>query len=188
MARAISYAQQYEDMHLLRCFGEQPTGFYIDVGAGNPVHSNVSFLFYLRGWSGVAVEPNPWLSQLSEGVRRRDRNIASLLGAEPGQAIYHLVDDAHGLSTTLESYADAVRREYGKSVRAFPVEVTTLDEICRKHAPRQIDFLKIDVEGAELEVLQGNDWRRFRPRVIVAEALVPITLAPAWDAWEPILT
>lgn len=90
MAPSISYAQQYEDLHLLRCFGEQPGGFYIDVGAGHPVHSNVSFLFYLRGWSGLAVEPNSWLSQLSEGVRKRDRNIASLLGAEPGQAIDHI--------------------------------------------------------------------------------------------------
>lgn len=187
MAPSISYAQQYEDMHLLRCFGDQPTGFYIDAGAGHPIHSNVSFLFYLRGWSGIAVEPNSWLSQLSEGVRKRDRNIEALLGAEPGQAIYHLVDEFHGLSTTVESHADAVRKEYGKSARVFPVPVTTLDHICSKHAPAQIDFLKIDVEGAEPQVLQGNDWRRFRPKVILVEALVPITLAPAWDAWEPML-
>ena len=184
----ISYAQFYEDMHLLRCFGDQPSGFYIDVGAGHPVHSNVSFLYYLRGWSGITVEPNPWLAQLSEAVRPRDRRIDALLGAEPGQAIYHLVEHLHGFSTTLESHARAVQQEYGRSAKTFPVPVTTLDDICRQHAPGQIDFLKIDVEGAEQAVLEGNDWRRFRPKVVMAEALVPITLAPAWDDWEPILT
>ena len=71
-SQTISYAQRYEDMHLLRCFGAQPTGFYIDTGAGHPVYDNVSFAFYLRGWRGITVEPNPWLSQLSEAVRPRD--------------------------------------------------------------------------------------------------------------------
>ena len=67
-----SYAQRYEDMHLLRAFGEQASGFYIDIGAGHPVYDNVSFAFYLRGWSGITVEPNPWLAQLSKAVRPRD--------------------------------------------------------------------------------------------------------------------
>jgi FkbM family methyltransferase len=186
--KSISYAQCYEDVHLQRCFEKQQAGFYIDVGAGHPVHSNVSFQFYLRGWNGITVEPNPWLTQLSEAVRPRDRRIDSLLGAEPGHTIYHLVDHFHGLSTTLESHARAVRKRYGKAAKAFPVPVTTLKEICRKHAPKQIDFLKIDVEGAEQAVLLGNDWRRFRPKVVVAEALVPITMAPAWESWESILT
>jgi FkbM family methyltransferase len=187
MAPSISYAQYYEDMHLARCFGEQAAGFYIDVGAGHPVHSNVSFLFYLRGWSGITVEPNPWLTQLSAAVRPRDRRIDSLLGAAPGQAIYHLVDHFHGLSTTLESHAQAVHKRYGKAAKAFPMPVTTLKAVCRRHAPAQIDFLKIDVEGAEQAVLEGNDWARFRPKVIVAEAVTPITMKPAWDGWEPIL-
>jgi len=75
MAPIISYAQRYEDMHLLRAFGEQASGSYIDIGAGHPVYDNVSFAFYLRGWRGITVEPNPWLAQLSEAVRPRDRRI-----------------------------------------------------------------------------------------------------------------
>jgi hypothetical protein len=63
--QTISYAQHYEDMHLLRCFAIQVTGFYIDIGAGHPVCDNVSLAFYLLGRRGITVEPNPWLSQLS---------------------------------------------------------------------------------------------------------------------------
>lgn len=187
MAPLLSYAQNYEDLHLSRCFGEQQTGFYIDVGAGHPIHSNVSFLFYLRGWSGITVEPNPWLAQLSAAVRTRDRRIDSLLGAAPGQAIYHLVEEFHGLSTTVESNAAAAQKQFNRAVKSFPVPVTTLKAICRSYAPAQIDFLKIDVEGSEQAVLEGNDWARFRPKVILAEAVAPITLEPAWENWEPTL-
>lgn len=188
MAGSISYAQRYEDLHLLRCFGEQAGGCYIDVGAGHPIYDNVSFAFYLRGWSGITVEPNPWLAQLSAAVRPRDRRIQSLVGAAPGEATYYLVEHFHGLSTTIAGNAEAARQEYGKPVQALPAAVTTLAALCEQHALREIDFLKIDVEGAEKAVLAGNDWRRFRPKVVLAEALAPLTLLPAWDAWEPLLT
>jgi FkbM family methyltransferase len=183
----ISYAQRYEDMHLLRAFGEQASGFYIDIGAGHPVYDNVSFAFYLRGWSGITVEPNPWLAQLSEAVRPLDIRVQSLLGEKPGSATYYLVEDFHGLSTTVEIHAHAAASEFGKRSQAMTMPVTTLQALCEQHGPDTIDFLKIDVEGAEREVLLGGDWARFRPKVVVAEALAPVTMAEAFAVWEPLL-
>ena len=184
----ISYAQRYEDLHLLRCFEAQSTGFYIDIGAGHPVYDNVSFAFYLKGWSGITVEPNPWLAELSAAVRPRDRRIQSLVGAAPSTATYYLIEHFHGLSTTVESNARTAQQQFGKPAQAMPVAVTTLAALGAEHAPAEIDFLKIDVEGAEREVLAGNDWTRFRPKIVTAEAVAPITLEPSWQAWEPILT
>jgi FkbM family methyltransferase len=186
--QTISYAQRYEDMHLLRVLGEQADGFYIDIGAGHPVYDNVSFAFYLSGWSGITVEPNPWLAQLSEAVRPRDSRNRSLVGEKTGEATYFLVEDFHGLSTTVEGHARKAQSEFGKSSQAMTVPVTTLRALCEQYAPPAIDFLKIDVEGAEREVLLGGDWRRFRPKAVVLEALAPVTMAPAWEAWEPLLT
>jgi FkbM family methyltransferase len=186
-SQIISYAQRYEDMHLLRCFEGQTSGFYIDIGAGHPVHDNVSFAFYLRGWRGVTVEPNPWLAQLSEAVRPHDTRVQSLIGASEGEANYYLVQDFHGFSTTIESHARAAQDVYGKTSQAMIMPVTTLRTLAEQHASTDIDFLKIDVEGAEGAVIEGGDWRRFRPKVVVLEALAPVTLAPAWD-WEPMLT
>ena len=186
-AANLSYAQHYEDIHLLRCFDGQPTGFYIDIGAGHPVYDNVTFAFYLRGWDGITVEPNPWLARLSDAVRPRDRRIRSLVGASSGEATYYLVEDYHGLSTTVETHARAAQSTFGKRSQAMTLPVTTLRAQCEQYAPGEIDFLKIDVEGAEREVLAGGDWRRFRPKVVVAEALAPVTMAPAWDIWEPLL-
>ena len=184
----ISYAQRYEDLHLLRCFEAQPSGVYIDIGAGHPVYDNVSFLFYMRGWSGITVEPNPWLAQLSAAVRPRDRHVQSLVGAVPGEATYYLVEHFHGLSTAIASNAQAAQEEFGEAARAMTVKVNTLAALCAEHGLTAIDFLKVDVEGAEPDVLRGGDWKRFRPKVVVVEALTPVTLAPAWQHWEDILT
>jgi hypothetical protein len=68
------------------------------------------------------------------------------------------------------------------------VPVTTLQALCEQHASQTIDFLKIDVEGAERDVLAGGDWQRFRPKVVVLEALAPVTMTPSWEPWEPLLT
>jgi hypothetical protein len=65
--------------------------------------------------------------------------------------------------------------------------VTTLAALCEQHAPASFEFLKVDVEGAEAAVLRGANFSRFRPKVIIVEAIKPITLAPAWDEWEPLL-
>jgi FkbM family methyltransferase len=184
----LSYGQRFEDLHLLRCFGAQANGFYIDIGAGHPVVDNVSFAFYLKGWSGITVEPNPDFDELSRGVRPRDWHRQLLVGAAPGKAAYYRVQEFHGLSTTVEANAQAALTELGRVSDTFTLPVTTLAALCREIAPASIDFLKVDVEGAEAEVLRGGDWQKFRPKIVLVEALTPFTLAPAWESWEPLLT
>ncbi|HEY6992873.1 MAG TPA: FkbM family methyltransferase [Xanthobacteraceae bacterium] len=187
MAPPLSYAQRFEDIYLMRCFGTRSQGFYIDIGSGHPVYDNTSFAFYLKGWSGVTVEPNPWLARLSTAVRPRDRHVEALVGAAPGEATFYLVDEFHGLSTMVESHARAAQAQFGKASRAVAVPVITLKQLCEQHAPAGFDFLKVDVEGAEEDVLLNGDWQNFRPKVVVVEALAPYTLAPAWQAWEPFI-
>jgi FkbM family methyltransferase len=184
---ALSYAQRYEDLHLWRCFGEQRSGFYIDVGAGHPVYDNVSFLFYLNGWRGISVEPNPSLAALERAVRPRDALYEGLAGAAPGEATLYLQREFHGLSTTIPLQAQIAEKELGRSAEPLRRPLTTLTLLCAGHAPAEIDFLKIDVEGAETEVLRGADFKRFRPKVIVIEAYKPITMEPAHGEWEPLL-
>ena len=120
-------------------------------------------------------------------MRPRDHGHQILVGEAPGEATFYLVEDFHGFSTMIESHARAARTEFGKGSQALTLPVTTLAALCEQHAPAAIDFLKVDVEGAEKEVLFGGDWQRFRPKVVVVEALAPHTLAPAWEAFEPFL-
>jgi FkbM family methyltransferase len=182
----LSYSQNLEDYHLSIAFAGQATGTYVDIGAGHPIADNVSFWFYERGWRGVVVEPQSRLAALYPRLRPRDITVAGLIGRECGEADFHLVDRLHGLSTTTEAVAQAAQA-FGVDYQTVRTPMTTLARLCESHDLGTIDFLKVDVEGAERDVLLGGDWERFRPKVIVVEAVTPRTSEASWQDWEPFL-
>jgi FkbM family methyltransferase len=182
----LSYSQNLEDYHLSLAFAGQATGTYIDIGAGHPIADNVSFWFYERGWQGVVVEPQSKLAALYPRLRPRDVAVAGLIGRENGDADFHIVGRLHGLSTTKEGVAKATQA-FGVHYQTMRTPTTTLAKLCESHDLGTIDFLKIDVEGAEGDVLFGGDWERFRPKVVIAEAVTPMASEPSWQEWEPFL-
>jgi FkbM family methyltransferase len=182
----LSYTQNLEDYHLSLAFSGKSTGTYIDIGAGHPIADNVSFWFYERGWSGIVVEPQPELAALYPRLRPRDVVLRTLVGRETGERDFYLVERLHGFSTMLEQNAQKAKA-FGASYRTLRLPVVTLASLCEMHGLNDIDFLKVDVEGAEADVLFGGDWKRFRPKVVVAEAVAPGTGEPAWQDWEPLL-
>jgi FkbM family methyltransferase len=184
----LSYAQNMEDVVLSRVFaGDAATakgGIYIDIGGGHAVADNVTFALYLKGWRGVVVEPQVKLAAAYAGVRPRDAVVSQLVGRVAGEAAFHEVDKLHGFSTMVAANAEQAAG-FGTQFVTRTLAVTTLATLCAAHHLTRIDLLKIDVEGAEADVLAGNDWQRFRPRVLCIEAVAPGSMAEAWHAWEP---
>jgi FkbM family methyltransferase len=181
----ISFAQNQEDVLIDRVFRKQ-TGFFIDVGAFDPVVDSVTKYFSLAGWRGINIEPH------SAGLAefRRDRpneiNLPCVLGRTRGEATYYQLENK-GLSTiSLDQLAVLGARDRAGAQR-LTVEMRTLADVCAEFVTSEIDFLKIDVEGAEEEVIYGADWDRFRPRLLVIEATKPNSSEPNWAAWEPYL-
>ncbi len=172
----ISYAQNLEDYHLDLLFADQATGTYVHVGGGHPVADNVSFWFYLKGWRGLIVEPQQSLADIYARVRPRDHTVSCLAGRAPGEMEFHVVERMHGFSTTVRENA-ASASGMGAAVTTIRKPVRTLSELCVEAGVSTIDFLKIDVEGAESEVLAGMDFKRWRPRVVVIEAIAPGSMA-----------
>ena len=182
----LSYTQNLEDYHLSLAFAGQERGFYIDIGAGHPVADNVSLWFYERGWSGIVAEPIAELANLYNKIRPRDTLYQGLVGRSEGEVDFFHVNRLHGFSTTIELHAD-VAKEFGADYQRLKLPMLTLEKLCELNRVQQIDFLKIGVEGAESDVLAGNNFNRFRPKVIVAEAVTPGKGEPAWEAYEPLL-
>ncbi len=180
----LSYAQNLEDHHLQTAFAGQRTGFYIDVGGGHPVADNVSCWFYLQGWRGLVVEPQADLASLYSHVRPRDLVWRGAAGASIGDVEFHLVERLHGFSTIDPVAAEQAKR-HGASYKTLSMPMTTLNALCDEHKITSIDFLKIDVEGAEGDVLAGLDLERLRPKAICLEAVAPGTMEPNWAGWEP---
>ncbi len=181
----ISYAQNFEDVLLWRALGQVGTGFYIDAGAAHPDTDSVTRAFYDRGWSGINVDPVPEAARRLRAARPRDITVQAALGSAPGRAILHHVESP-GLSTLSDSIA-ARHREAGLAAEDLEVAVETLAAICERHAPPDIHFLKVDVEGSERDVLAGADFARFRPWIVVVEATVPNSPVEDFGGWEGIL-
>ena len=180
----LSYAQNMEDVHLDRVFAGQNEGIYVDVGGGHPVADNVSFWFYLKGWRGLIVEPQAALATAYRHVRPRDVVYEGLAGATDGAAEFHVVDKLHGLSSML---TPGVGSDGAAPVtyRTERLPVRRLDRLITEAGFTRVDFLKIDVEGAEPQVLAGIDLTKLRPRVLVIEAVNPGNLAGDAAAFEP---
>jgi FkbM family methyltransferase len=180
----LSYAQNLEDYHLDLVFEGAENGTYVDVGGGHPVADNVSFYAYLKGWRGLVVEPQEDLARLYAGVRPRDHVVSCLAGRAAGTIDFHVVEGMHGLSSTVAANAESARA-YGAETKTIKKHVETLSALIDKAGLSHVDFLKIDVEGAEPDVLAGLDLKRHRPRVILIEAVNPNNLSADVSAWEP---
>lgn len=183
----LSFAQNQEDVMLWRALKHVEQGFYIDVGAADPVDLSVTHLFSSKGWYGINLEPEPEHFKTLSAARTRDINLAVCAASENGEAVFYQIPET-GLSTTRGDVA----REHEKA--GFPqnelrVPTRTLADICKEHAyERDIHFLKIDVEGGEADVLRGADFERFRPWIIVIEATLPMTQVADYLGWESLVT
>lgn len=166
-----SYSQEGEDMVLRRLFEHKSSGFYVDIGAHHPKRFSNTYFFYRRGWHGINVEPNPHGYALLRSLRKRDINLQLAISDVEHVQEYFVFDEP-----ALNTFDQKLANQYASKhqlleVRKIPL--TTLRKILdqSKSTDEEIDFMSIDVEGLDLQVLMSNDWSRYRPKVIVAESL-----------------
>lgn len=183
----VSYAQNFEDVILMRALSGIERGCYIDVGAAWPDQHSVTKAFYEKGWSGINIEPNPIFLNLLKQKRVRDINIGAAAGRVLGSLQINFFKDT-GLSTFVDEIAEKNIASGFSSVRS-EVPVTTLEAIWTLHVPpgQDVHFLKVDVEGFEQAVLEGNNWLKNRPWIVLVEATLPLTQIESYTEWEIIL-
>ncbi len=183
----ISYAQNCEDVLLWRALGHIKNGFYIDVGANDPVDHSVTKAFYDAGWNGINIEPLPALHQQFVAERPRDTNLGIAAGASDGILTLFDVPSVNGWASPDRAVAEAHRAD-GFEVAELQVPVRTLAGVCANYVKGDIHFLKVDVEGFEGEVLRGMDFERWRPWVLVIEATMPNSRVTNHETWEALVT
>jgi len=182
----ISYSQNREDVLLARVFNDVPFGFYVDVGACDPNHASMTKHFYEHNWTGINIEPGAVFEKLPP-ARPRDINLNVAASDVRGTLKFTEFPAGPALGSVNPTITEPMRAytagSYQRTVPARP-----LREILAEHADgKTIDFMSIDVEGHERNVILGNDWTRFRPRVLVVEATEPMDRAPTHQRWESLL-
>lgn len=151
-------------------------------GAMDLSDGSVTRYFYDLGWRGINVEPDSrFFSKLVE-ARPRDITLSVALSSQKGQKDLYVLEDI-GMSTIVQERAEGYRLQ-----DRHPIEVRTAADICEDFSQPEIYFLKVDVEGAEADVLRGGDWLRFRPKIVVVESTAPFSYEPTWQEWHPLLT
>lgn len=182
----VSYSQNAEDIRLWRVFRGIEEGFYVDVGAADPYVDSVTHLFYENGWSGINVEPSPCFDAIDE-ARTRDVNLRIAIGESEGMVPFFLTYPYLGLSTVDPATHDGLPQAVDR-IEEIAVPQRRLESVLREYAVgRTIHFLKVDVEGAEPQVLASSDWASFRPLVVVVEAIESWSTSSTHENWESIL-
>ncbi len=181
-----SFAQNFEDVLLNRIFKNTVDGFYVDVGACHPNFDSVTRLFYERGWMGLNLDPSTYYQQLLTKHRPRDINLKLAASSTQGELEFYEVTGT-GYSALSSDAVERAERTGAKVIKS-KVSVDKLSNILDQYAANiSIDFLKIDVEGHERDVIAGLDFTRHRPKLILVEAVHPDNQAPQWHLWESML-
>lgn len=145
---------------------------YIDIGAHHPYkHSNTA-LFYLLGSRGVNVEPDPDLFTIFPDERPGDTNLNIGIATKEDNLEFFVMKN-RTLNTFSRPKAEEYQNEQGVSIAEVKtIGVIPLSEVVKKHGNGKFwDFLSIDVEGFELDILQSHDWEGSSPKVICCETL-----------------
>jgi FkbM family methyltransferase len=184
----VSYAQNGEDIVLWRALRHLSEGVYVDVGGWDPDVDSVTRLFYEAGWRGIDVEPIPEFAERFRERRPGNEVVQAVITDEPvDQVVLHRFGGT-GLSTVDDQIA---RRhdEEGLARQDITVPARRLDDVLAASALVEgtIHFLKVDVEGAEEQVLRSVDLGHWRPWVLVVEATEPNSTQTTHGAWEPLL-
>ncbi|WP_430432548.1 FkbM family methyltransferase [Methyloversatilis sp.] len=168
-----SYAQCGEDVIARTVFDmlkiARPT--YLDVGAHHPTFLSNTFLFYEQGSRGVTVEPDPELHSRFLDKRSGDTNLNIGIGPQPG-GFELFIMSTRTLNTLSEEEARLYVSQGYRIEKRHRVEVVTINDVMTEHFGGAPDFLSVDVEGLDYEILASLDFSRFRPKVICVETIV----------------
>jgi FkbM family methyltransferase len=163
-----SYAMDSEDTAVLNYFKDKKDGFYVDVGCYHPIHRNNTYLLHKKNWSGINIDTSQFSIDLFNHMRPKDLNYNYAISNRNEIIKLFYQKELSQLSTTERDQAETV---FQGNIKEKEIQAFTLDEILNrdKYKNTKIDFLDIDVEGADLKVLEGLSFDKFKPELVCIE-------------------
>lgn len=164
-----SFSQEGEDMILSKLLEGIENGFFLDIGAHHPFRFSNTYKFYLKGWRGINIDAMPNSMDLFNKYRKEDINLEIPIAKENKIMPFYTYNEP-----ALNTFSEELAKERGEAKKVYQLEANPLSDILDKYLPsdiKSIDFMSVDVEGLDLEVLESNNWEKYKPTIIVIESL-----------------
>ena len=157
-----------EDAAILDYFKDKKSGFYVDVGCYHPIHRNNTYLLHKQNWRGINIDVSQFSVELFDHLRPDDLNYNCAVSNKNETVKLFFQKELSQLST-IEN--DQAKKVFQGNIKEKEIQAFTLDEILNrdKYKNVKIDFLNIDVEGADFKVLDGLSFQKFNPELICVE-------------------
>lgn len=170
------YSQDGEDIILKEFFlsNKIEKGFYVDIGAHHPKRFSNTYMFYKKGWRGINIDAMPESMKLFNKKRKRDINLELGISEKEDNLTYYMFDESglNGFSKEISELRD--QNSNYKLIGEKKIKTYPLSYILDKYLPQnqKIDFMNIDAEGLDLEVLKSNNWNKYKPAYILVEITI----------------
>lgn len=163
------YSQDNQDYIVYEnFFKNKKDGFFCDIGGNHPLNINNTLYFEELGWNGIVFEPLPYMAELW-AEKRKAKLFPFALSDSEGEVIFTVVKDATGWEDMLSFVKDTRNIDYGYETEEIQVQTKVLREILAQEKIVHIDYLSLDVEGHELNVLKGIDFDKVQINVLTIE-------------------
>lgn len=161
---------QEHELHIaLKIFLPENNGKYWDIGANHPRENSVTYTFYLLGWSGVTVEPIPRYVQMHKLIRKRDQQFCGVFSENIYELLYYFIPTQYSTISKLR-YQELCKQGF-RERKIIKIKSLDNKDIFEEVSPKSPTFLKIDIEGSDLEFLRQLRLDVFTPRVILVEGI-----------------
>jgi len=159
-----------EDKKILNLFNEKKQGFYLDLGCFHPIRQNNTYLFYKSGWRGINIDLNPLTIDLFNIARPNDINICAAISEKKGSKDLFFDNELSSLNTINKNHTIFLKKAFNQiKLKKRRVKTNTINNLLRKYKIKEIDFMNIDIEGNELEVLKTINFNKTNIKVICIE-------------------
>jgi FkbM family methyltransferase len=172
LKKRTSYSQNQEDLFINDYFREKNKGFYIDIGCYHPIKYSNTALLYNRGWYGINIDMNPTSIDLFNIFRKRDINICAAISNKSHEATLYFDHLFSPINTLDKKFSETASKEisFNKHLEK-KIYTQKFNELmqAKNIKIKKIDFINIDVEAHDFEVLEGIDLGLFNPKIICIE-------------------
>jgi len=166
------YGQAGEDAIVMTSFNfliTKPKGFYLDIGAYHPWRHSNTYLLYKKGWRGINIDPRPGAKKLFDKYRKGDINIEAGISDSDSKMTYYVLDEFSTMNTFSRDNLERLGM-LNKITSTYEIPVYSIESLLKKYPDiNNVDYLNIDAEGFEIQILKGINFDTFKPSVISIE-------------------